>query len=94
MAALRSDARVAAGPEVAGGCAVTVGRIPAWRAAVPVFKGSHAEPERPYRWLHGAWLPRSGEEPADRPCFEAYLNDPRGLPPAGWLWAVHLPLRG
>lgn len=94
VAKLRSDACVAVGPEVAGDSAVTITEIPACRAAVLVFKGPYAELERPYRWLYGEWLPRSGEEPADRPCFEEYLNEPRDLPPSEWLTAVHLPLRG
>ena len=45
-----------------------------------------------YEWLFGTWLPRQGLEPADRPPFEEYLNDPRGLPPAEWRTAVCVPL--
>jgi AraC family transcriptional regulator len=93
-AKLRSDACVEVGPGVAGDGAVTITEIPACRAAVLVFRGPYAELERPYRWLYGEWLPRSGEEPADRPCFEEYLNDPKALPPSEWLTALHLPLRG
>jgi len=93
-ASLRSDACVEVGPDVAGDEAVTITDILACRAAVLLFKGPYAELERPYRWLYGEWLPASGEEPADRPCFEKYLNDPRSVPPSEWFTAVHLPLRG
>lgn len=92
-AQLRSDACIEVGPDVVGDGDVTIGEIPACRAAVLVFKGPYAELERPYRWLYGEWLPASGEEPADQPCFEEYLNDPRGVAPSEWLTAVHLPLR-
>jgi len=73
---------------------VTVTALPPTRAAVLTFKGPYAELEAPYRWLFGTWLPASGEEPADLPCFEKYLNDPKVLPPTEWLTAVYLPLRG
>ena len=49
-------------------------------------------PQQRDRWLYKEWLPQSGEEPADRPCFEEYLNNPRELPPAEWLTDICLPL--
>lgn len=64
------------------------------RHAVLTHQGPYAELENAYRWLYKAWLPQSGEEPADRPIFEEYLNDPRTLPPKEWLTAVCLPLAG
>ncbi|MGK7870711.1 AraC family transcriptional regulator [Falsiroseomonas sp. E2-1-a20] len=67
--------------------------LPASRVAVLVFKGPYAELERAYTWLYRDWLPASGEEPADQPPREDYLNDCRSLPPAEWLTAVMLPLR-
>lgn len=93
-AKLRSDACVTVGPEVVGTADVAVTEIPACRAAMLVFKGPYAELEKAYRWLYGEWLPASGEEPADQPCFDEYLNDPKALPPSEWLTAIHLPLRG
>ncbi|MBL8706785.1 MAG: AraC family transcriptional regulator [Rhodospirillales bacterium] len=62
------------------------------RHAVLRHKGPYAELENAYRWLYKEWLPQSGEEPADRPCFEEYLNNPRDLPPAEWLTDICLPL--
>lgn len=63
------------------------------RHAVLVHTGPYAELERPYRWLFGEWLPASGEEAADAPPFEEYLNDPRMLPPSQWRTAICVPLR-
>ncbi|BBK41483.1 AraC family transcriptional regulator [Allostella vacuolata] len=54
--------------------------------------GPYAELERTYRRLYRDWLPGSGEEPADHPCIEEYLNDCRTLPPAEWLTDVMMPL--
>jgi len=33
-------------------------------------------------WTHvmGIWMPQSGYQPDDRPCYECYLNDPRTHP--------------
>jgi AraC family transcriptional regulator len=61
--------------------------------AVLVFKGPYAELEAAYTWLYRDWLPNSGEEPADQPPREDYLNDPKALPPAEWLTAVMIPLK-
>ncbi len=45
-----------------------------------------------YRWLFAEWLVKSGREPADAPCFEEYLNDPRETPPTELLTDIFLPL--
>ena len=47
-----------------------------------LFQGDYAQLEQPYNWLFGQWLPQSGEELADFPPFEEYLNDVRDTPPA------------
>ncbi|HEY3621771.1 MAG TPA: GyrI-like domain-containing protein [Roseiarcus sp.] len=46
-----------------------------------------------YRWLLGAWLPRSGYEPNDDPIFEEYLNNPQHIAPAELMTDIHLPLK-
>lgn len=68
-------------------------RIAGGRYAVLVHTGPYAELETPYRWLFGEWLPASGEEAADAPVIEEYLNDPHSLPPTEWRTAICLPLR-
>jgi AraC family transcriptional regulator len=62
------------------------------RHAVLRHQGPYAELHKAYTWLFGTWLPQSGEEPADRPCFEEYLNNPRDLPPQEWVTEICLPL--
>jgi AraC family transcriptional regulator len=56
-------------------------------------KGPYADMRGAYDWLYGTWLPRSGREPADAPCIEEYLNNPRDTPPAELLSDICLPLR-
>ncbi len=90
---LRSDACVTVPPGVEGTDGVRIVELPPTRVAVLVFKGPYAELERAYSWLYRDWLPASGEEPADQPAREDYLNDPKTTPPAEWLTAVMLPLK-
>ena len=66
--------------------------LPGGRAAVARHRGPYAELEAAYAWLYRDWLPASGQEPADHPCFELYLNDPRRTAPADLLTDVCLPL--
>lgn len=90
---LRSEAGVTVPEGVMPSEDVTLRDLPACRLAVLLFQGPYAELERAYRWLYRDWLPGSGEEPADAPVREDYLNDCRDLPPSEWLTAVMLPLK-
>lgn len=92
-AQLRSDAAMTIGPDVTAEDGVRILELPAERVAVLVFKGPYAELESAYGWLYRDWLPGSGEEPADAPVREEYLNDCRNLPPSEWLTAIMLPLK-
>ncbi len=90
--ALRSDACVTIGPDTGLDGDIRLAEIAGGRHAVLRHIGPYAELPAAYSWLFGSWLPKSGEEPADRPCFEEYLNDPRQHPPREWLTDIHLPL--
>jgi AraC family transcriptional regulator len=90
---LRSEACLTVPAGVEPGNGVRILDLPASRVAVLVFKGPYAELEGAYGWLYRDWLPASGEEPADQPAQEDYLNDPRSVAPADLLTAVMLPLR-
>jgi AraC family transcriptional regulator len=91
-AALRSDAGIAVGPDVALEDGLRVVDVPGGRHAVLHHQGPYAELNKAYRWLYREWLPKSGEQCADRPIFEEYLNNPRTLPPEQWLTDICLPL--
>jgi AraC family transcriptional regulator len=93
VSALRSDACVVIpdGRTPAGD--LQLREIRGGRYAVVLHVGPYAELERPYRWLYGTWLAQSGEEPADAPSVEAYLNDARLVPPTGLETEIWLPLR-
>ncbi len=90
---LRVEAGFTVGPGAAGEGEVRVLEVPAARVAVLRFRGPYAELERAYGWLYGEWLPASGEEPADLPGLEEYVNDPRSTPPPELLTDMMLPLK-
>lgn len=68
--------------------------LPAGRTAVLTFKGPYAGLHAAYEDLYGRWLPQSGEEPADTPCCEIYLNDPRDTAPDDLVTEICMPLKG
>jgi AraC family transcriptional regulator len=92
-AALRSQAclTVPAGTTPEG--TIRLIDLPERRVAALRFRGPYAELEAAYAALYGEWLPESGEEPADEPCVEEYLNDVRTTPPAELLTDIMMPLR-
>lgn len=61
--------------------------------AVLRYRGPYADMPRAYDWLYGEWLTQSGREPADAPCMEIYLNNPRDTAPADLLTDICLPLK-
>lgn len=91
-----SQLRSAAGITVAAPVddpAVETLTLPAGPCAVLRHLGPYAELERSYQWLYREWLPASGREPADQPCWEVYVNDPRTTPPAELVTEIYLPLK-
>ena len=67
--------------------------IPGGKTAVLIYKGPYSGLESAYHSLFGNWLPESGEEPVDQPCYEIYLNDPRETAPEDLLTEICLPLK-
>lgn len=67
--------------------------IPACEYAVLRHVGPYADLHSAYKWLYGEWLPGSGREPADLPCFEEYVNDPRQVLPQELITDIYLPLK-
>lgn len=63
------------------------------KVAVLTYKGPYSGISAAYQSLYGNWLPASGEEPADTPCYELYLNNPREVPPEELVTEICLPLK-
>lgn len=60
--------------------------------AIGIHRGPYQRLHESYTWLFGQWLPSSGRQPADRPSFEIYVNDPRSTPPEQLITHICLPL--
>ena len=67
--------------ELAGGEYVTL-----------LHKGPYERLSATYRLIFGGWLPQSGKELRDSPCFELYLNSPQTAAPDELLTVVHVPV--
>jgi AraC family transcriptional regulator len=91
--ALRSDACLTLPDDKVPSGDLQVREIRAGRYAVTLHVGPYAELHFPYTWLYGTWLPTSGEETADAPSIEEYLNDARVVPPTELRTEIWLPLR-
>ena len=91
---LRSHAGFECGPDTAIESPLTEVLLPAGRHAVLTFKGPYAGLPAAYDELFGLWLPQSGEEAADSPVFEVYLNTPMSTAPEDLLTEICLPLKG
>jgi len=66
--------------------------LPEGEVAVGVHRGPYSKLEESYRWLFGEWLPSSGREAADRPCYETYLTDSRKTAPEDLITHINIPL--
>lgn len=60
--------------------------------AVGIHRGPYQRLHDSYRWLFGQWLPTSGREPANQPCYEIYINDPQTTPADELVTHICLPL--
>lgn len=89
---LRSFACVTAGAEVPAEAPLVRRTLAGGDYAVLRHKGPYADMGVAYRWLYGTWLPASGRSIRDEVMFEAYLNNPREVPPNELLTEICLPL--
>jgi AraC family transcriptional regulator len=67
--------------------------LAAGRHAVLTYTGPYAGLPAAYDQLFGVWLPASGEEPANAPSFEVYLNSPMDTASEDLVTELHLPLK-
>lgn len=92
-----ADLRSHAGFEVLGTVALEAPldeiTLPAGRHAVLTYTGPYAGLPAAYDQLYSVWLPKSGEEPADSPPFEIYLNSPMDTPPEALITQICMPLK-
>jgi len=65
----------------------------AGRYAVARFKGKSDVFKRAYDFMFGQWLPRSGFQPDDHPCFEMYRGEPESRKEPTFEFDLYLPVK-
>lgn len=73
---------------------VKAGVIPGGRCAVIRLKGSHDQMDENIYALYRDWLPKSGEECRDFPCYFRYVNFIHDVDECDLLTDIFLPLKG
>ncbi|MBY5945030.1 AraC family transcriptional regulator [Photobacterium rosenbergii] len=62
--------------------------------AMALHRGAYEKLSEAYRYLLLKWLPESGFELCDEPCFEVYLNrDPRRTKPENLKTEIYIPIK-
>lgn len=89
---LRYDAAIAVSRPVEPEGEIGVTEIAGGEYATILHKGPYETLGRTYQMLLGSWLPQSGRELRDVPCFELYLNSPQTARPEELLTVVHAPV--
>lgn len=72
---------------------VGVQTIAGGRYVVFLHRGPYENLLGAYQHIFGEWLPGSGEELRDVPCFERYLNSPEHTRPENLKTEIYLPLK-
>ena len=68
----RYDACITVPADFKAGPEVNLADIPGGKYAVMAFKGSDRDIGKAWNDIYRQWLPDSGYQPDDRPCFELY----------------------
>ncbi|MEZ8046435.1 GyrI-like domain-containing protein [Vibrio sp. 10N.237.312.C02] len=81
------------GEVLANAYGIKSGTIPSGRCAMAVHEGSHDSISNTMYHLYHKWLPDSGEELRDSPCFFRYLNFAHEVNECGLLTEIYLPIK-
>ncbi|MGE5680620.1 MAG: AraC family transcriptional regulator [Bacillota bacterium] len=77
--------------EVSNGIGLT--DIPEFTCAVYRYEGTQDGIEAAYNDVYRNWLPQSGYQPEDFPCYEIYLKSPNDKPKGVFIMDVCIPVR-
>jgi AraC family transcriptional regulator len=90
---LRTDVCITIPPEAQVDGETGKAVSPAGKYAVAHFEISPDQYGDAWNALYGGWLPESGYQPDDRPCFELYLNDPKQHPEGKHIVDIYAPVK-
>jgi AraC family transcriptional regulator len=90
---LRVDVCLTVPPETQVGGEVGKTTIPGGKYALALFTIDADQYQKAWDFVFCRWLPESGYQPDDRPCFEWYLNNPQEHPEKKHIMKICLPVR-
>ncbi len=90
---LRTDVCVTVPPDTQVDGEVGKAVIPAGKNAIAHFEIRADQFGDAWNAIYGGWLPESGYQPDDRPCYELYLNDPKEHPEGKFVVDIYVPVR-
>ncbi len=90
---LRSEACITIENEVPGTDKIKIKDFPGGRYAVTTHLGPYEKLGESWMELYTKWLPQSGEECKESPCYEQYLTDPNNTKPEHLVTLLLMPLK-
>jgi AraC family transcriptional regulator len=90
---LRYDACLTVGEDFGPSGDIGAQTVAGGAYAVTTHIGPYNQLGRTYAEFLGQWMPRSGRELRNAPCFEVYANDPRDTDPEELLTDIYAPLQ-
>ena len=92
-AKLRYDACLGVDDNFEPGGDIGVQTVAGGEYAIATHTGPYNQLGNTYSEFLGQWLPRSGRELRNAPCFEVYVNDPQGTPADELMTDIYVPLQ-
>ena len=89
----RFDACLEVPDDVTGEGEIGIQTIGAGAHAVGRFSGPIAEINAAYHHMFGGWMPGSGYQPADAPCYEIYYSNPDDDPKGSYDSDICVPVK-
>ena len=90
---LRTSMCISVAPETEVDGEVGKMKIDGGKYALGHFELDVDEYEDAWKMIYGDWLPQSGYQPDDKPCFEMYLNDPKEHPENKCIVDICIPVK-
>jgi AraC family transcriptional regulator len=90
---LRTDACITVSADTKVEGEVGKSTIPAGKYAIAHFEISADQYQDAWNTVYGGWMPTSGYQPADGPCYELYLNQPKDHPEGKHIVDICVPVK-
>lgn len=89
----RYDACIAVPEDFKSDGIIDVQKLPGGEFAIYHCEVVNSDFNTPWTELMRDWLPKSGYQPDDRPCWERYYNSDGNLPGKKWIVDLYLPVK-